>query len=109
MALVVPQVPNITGSAITYATPTTSETFTPGNNVYYHVFTVGTAITTTVVVPGSAYGQARPDVAISIGTNTNRLIGPLTPDLADPATGLVTITHSVTTAVTAAGLIMGGA
>lgn len=107
MALVVPQVPNITGTAITYSTPTTSETFVPGNNVYYHVKTGGTAITTTVVVPGSVYGQARPDVAISIGTSTDRIIGPLVPDLADPATGLVTITHSVTTSVTAAALVMG--
>lgn len=109
MALVIPQVPNIQGSAITYATPTTSETIVPGNNVYYHVKTVGTAITTTVVVPGSTYGQANPDVAIAIGTNTDRLIGPLVPALADPATGLVTITHSATTAVTAAALVMGGA
>ena len=107
MALVVPQAPNITGSAITYATPTTSETFVPGDNLYYHVFTVGTAITTTVVVPGTQYGQARPDVAISIGTNTNRIIGPLSADLADPTTGLVTITHSATTAVTAAALLLG--
>jgi hypothetical protein len=107
MALVVPQAPNIQGTAITYATPTTSETFSPGNNVYYHVKTVGTGITTTVVVPGSTYGQANPDVAISIGTNTDRIIGPLVSALADPTTGLVTITHSVTTAVTAAALIMG--
>lgn len=104
MALVSPQAPNITGSAITMSTPTTSETFVPGDNIYYWVKTVGTAITTTVVVPGTAYGQARPDVAISIGTNVDRIIGPLVADLADPATGLVTITHSVTTAVTAAAL-----
>ena len=107
MALVVPQVPNIQGTAITYATPTTSETFSPGNNVYYHVKTGGTGITTTVVVPGSTYGQANPDVAISIGTSTDRIIGPLVPALADPTTGLVTITHSATTSVTAAALIMG--
>ena len=107
MALVVPQAPNIQGTAITYATPTTSETFQPGNNVYYNVKTGGTGITTTVVVPGTQYGQARPDVAISIGTSTDRLIGPLVADLADPTNGLVTITHSVTTSVTAAALIMG--
>jgi hypothetical protein len=103
MALVTPQVGNNNGGgAITFATPTTSETFVPGNNVWYLVLTGGTAITTTLVVPGTAYGQARPDVAYSIGTNSNRLIGPLTSDLADPTTGLVTITHSVNTAVTAA-------
>ena len=109
MALVAPQAPNITGSAITYSTPTTSETFVPGNNVYYHVKTGGTAITTTVVVPGTTWGQANPDVAISIGTSTDRIIGPLVAALADPSTGLVTITHSVTTSVTAAALLVGGA
>jgi hypothetical protein len=68
------------------------------------VLTAGTGITTTLVVPGNLYGQPRPDVVYTIGTNSNRLIGPLTQDLADPTTGLVTITHSVTTAVTAAAI-----
>src|SRR5215207_601639 len=105
MALVSPQTGNVNGGgAITFATPTTSETFQPGNNIYYLVLTAGTGITTTLVVPGSAYGQARPDVVYTIGTNSNRLIGPLTSDLADPVTSLVTITHSVTTAVTAAAI-----
>jgi hypothetical protein len=107
MALVTPQIPSVSGGALTLATPTASETFIPGNNIYYVVFTVGTAITTTVVVPGSQYGQARPDVAHSIGTNSNRFIGPLVSDLADPTTGLVTITHSATTAVTAAAIQCG--
>lgn len=103
MALVTPQVGNNNGGgAITFATPTTSETFVPGPNVWYLVLTAGTGITTTLVVPGTAYGQNRPDVAYTITTNSNRLIGPLTSDLADPSTGLVTITHSATTAVTAA-------
>ena len=105
MALVTPQVGNNNGGgAIIFATPTTSETFVPGNNIYYLVLTAGTGITTTLVVPGNLYGQARPDVAYTIGTNSNRLIGPLSADLADPTTGLVTITHSVTTAVTAAAI-----
>ena len=105
MALVSPQVANNNGgAAITFATPTTSETFLPNDRVAYLVLTAGTAITTSLVVPGNAYGQARPDVAYSIGTNSNRLIGPLTADLADPTTGLITITHSVTTAVTAAAI-----
>src|SRR5215217_7654696 len=103
MALVTPQASNNNGGpAITLATPTTSETFVPGDNVRYWVFTTSTGITTTLVVPGNLYGQARPDVAYTIGTNSNRYIGPLSSDLADSTTGLVTITHSVTTAVTAA-------
>lgn len=105
MALVQPQVGNTNGgAAITIATPTTSETFVPGTNVYYLVLTAGTGITTTLVVPGTEYGQARADVVYTIGTNSNRLIGPLTSDLADLTTGLVTITHSATTAVTAAAI-----
>lgn len=105
MALVQPQVGNNNGgAAITFATPTTSETFVPGPNVWYLVLTAGTGITTTLVVPGSLYGQARPDVVYTIGTNSNRLIGPLTSDLQDPTTGLITITHSATTAVTAAAI-----
>lgn len=102
MALVQPQVGNNNGgAAVNIATPTTSETFVPGPNVWYLVLTAGTGITTTLIVPGSLYGQARPDVVYTIGTNSNRLIGPLTSDLADPTTNLVTITHSATTAVTA--------
>lgn len=105
MALVTPQVGNNNGGgAITFATPTTSETFVPGPNVWYLVLTAGTGITTTLVVPGNVYGQGRPDVVYTIGTNSNRLIGPLTSDLADPSTSLVTITHSATTAVTAAAI-----
>jgi len=106
MALVSPQASNNNGGgAIVFATPTTSETFVPNERASYLVLTAGTGITTTLVVPGNAYGQARPDVVYTIGTNSNRLIGPLTADLADPTTGLITITHSVTTAVTAAAII----
>lgn len=107
MALVSPQTGNNNGGgAITFATPTTSETFVPGNNIYYLVLTTSTGITTTLVVPGSVYGQARPDVAYTITTSSNRLIGPLSSDLADPTTGLVTITHSATTGVTAAAITL---
>lgn len=106
MALVTPQVSNNNGGpAINLATPTTSETFVPNERASYLVLTAGTAITTTLVVPDNQYGQARPDVVYSIGTNSNRLIGPLVSDLADRTTGLITITHSVTTAVTAAAII----
>jgi len=108
MTLVAPQIPSVSGGAITLAPPaTTTAEFVPGNDIYYLILTAGTAITATVVVPGSQYGQARPDIAHSIGTNSNRCIGPLVSDLMDPTTGLVTITLSVTTAVTAAALQVG--
>lgn len=107
MALLSAQTPNITGAAVTYAAVNASETVVPASNLYLHVKTVGTGATVTVVVPGSVYGQARPDVAVVIGTNTDRIIGPLVADLADPVTGLITITYSATTAITAALLAMG--
>jgi hypothetical protein len=108
MALVTPQTGNTNGGgAITLATPgTTARDFVPGTNIYYLIFTGATAITATLVVPGSVYGQARPDVAYSIGTNSNRLIGPLVADLADPTSTLVTINLSATTNVTEAAIAL---
>jgi hypothetical protein len=63
----------------------------------------GTSDNAVVVVPGSTYGQANPDVTVAVPITTGeRWIGPLTPDLADPTTGLITITHSQTASVTCA-------
>lgn len=108
MALLSAQTPNITGTAMTYSTPSSSDTANPGNNVYLHVKTGGTGTTVTIVVPGSQYGQARTDVSTgAIGTSTDRLIGPLVADLADPTTGTVTINYSSTATVTAALLALG--
>jgi hypothetical protein len=107
MALLSQQAPNITGTALTYSTPSASDTIVPGSGLYLHVKTGGTGTTVTVVVPGTQYGQARPDVAVVIGVSTDRLIGPLVGDLADPATGLITVQYSSTTTVTAALLQMG--
>jgi hypothetical protein len=107
VALLTPQAPNIAGAAMTYTAVNSSETVVPANNLYLHVKTVGTGATVTIVVPGSVYGQARPDVATALGTNVDRLFGPLVADLADPSTGLVTITYSATTAITAALLQFG--
>jgi hypothetical protein len=106
MALLVQQAPSILGGAITYSAVNSTDTVSPGGNLYLHVKTVGTGTTVTIVVPGTVYGQARADVAVVIGTNTDRLIGPLVGDLADPSTGLITINYSATAAVTAALLQM---
>ena len=107
MALLSAQAPNIAGAAMTYSAVTSSDTFVPGNNVYLHVITVGTGATVTVVVPGTQYGQARTDIATVLGTNVQRHFGPFVADLADPTTGLVTVTFSATTAITSALLLFG--
>lgn len=107
MALLSAQAPNIAGAAMTYSAVNSSDTFVPGNNVYLHVKTVGTGATVTVVVPGTIYGQARADVATVLSTNVDRIFGPFVADLADPSTGVVTVSFSATTAITSALLQMG--
>ena len=61
--------------------------------------------TVTVVVPGNTrYGQADPDVTITVPAGGTSLIGPLPRDLADPADGLVHITYSAVTSLTVAAV-----
>lgn len=104
MALITAQQILITGNLPTLATPSASDTVAPGDRTFLWVKTGGTGTTVTVVVPGTTFGQANPDVPVVIGTSTERLIGPLVPALADPATGLVTVTYSSTATVTAAAV-----
>jgi hypothetical protein len=48
------------------------------------------AVTLTITVPGTQYGQARPDVVHTIPISTERwVIGGFVADLANPATGLI--------------------
>lgn len=102
MALLSTQQIAVTGTAPTYSAANASETVVPDDRTFYHVKVGGTATTVTVVVPGSQYGQARPDVAVGPLTSADRFIGPLVSDLADPTTGLITINLSQTTGVTGA-------
>jgi len=106
MALLVQQAPNVLGTALTYAAPSASDTAPPGDGLYYHIKTGATGTTVTIVVPGTLYGTARPDIATVIGTNTDRIFGPLIGDLADPTTGLITITTSSQATCTCALLQM---
>lgn len=106
MALVVPQAASYTGVLPTgLAQPTTSETIVPDDRCLYVIEIGATSTTVTLVVPGSAYGTARPDITVaSAATNTKRYVNTLVSDLADPTTGLITITFSNVTNVLA-GLI----
>lgn len=102
MALVTAQAIKITGDAITYTAPTASDTVQADDRAFWHVKAGATATTFTVVVPGSKFGQPLPDVVVGPLTSTDRFIGPLTVELADPSTGLVTLLTSQQTGVTAA-------
>jgi hypothetical protein len=61
----------------------------------------GSAVTVTVVVPGSTkYGQADPDVpSVSIPASQYAVIGPFPEDLEDDSDGLVHVTYSSATSV----------
>lgn len=62
------------------------------------------AKTVTVTTPGNdKYGQARPDIAITVAAGATALIGPFPSDLAG-SDGLVDITYSAVTSVTVAAV-----
>lgn len=104
MALLTPQQVGITGLAPVYSAVAASDTIQPDDSVFLHVKNAsGTIDNAVVVVPGSTFGQANPDVTVAVPITTgDRMIGPMVPALADPTTGLITVTHSQTASVTCA-------
>lgn len=64
----------------------------------------GAEITVTVVVPGSQYGKARPDITKAVAAGAFAAFGPFPTDLADPTDQLVDITYSAVTTVTVAAI-----
>ena len=104
MALLSPQQIAITGTTVTLSAANASDTAAPNDRAFWRVKNAsGAAITATVVVPGTTFGQANPDVAVNVAaTSGDVLIGPLVGSLADPATGLITLTTSAQTSVTSA-------
>lgn len=106
MALLTSQNVPVTGLQATYSAVSASDTVTPETNqLVYHVKNAGgSPDTVTVVVPGTdAFAQNKPDVAVTVTNGTEKFIYlPLQNQLADPTTGVITITHSFTTSVTAA-------
>lgn len=104
MALLSQQQVSITGTTPSYGAVSASDTLVPDPRGFLIVKNAGGSIdNAVVVVPGTSYGQNNPDVTVSVPATTGeRWIGPMTPELADPVTGLITVTHSFTTSVTCA-------
>lgn len=104
MALLSPQQVGITGTTPSYGAVAASDTIVPDDRTFLIVKNAsGTIDNAVVVVPGAEYGQNRPDVTVAVPITTGeRWIGPMVADLADPATGLITVTHSQTASVTCA-------
>ena len=104
MALLSIQQVAITGTTPSYGAVANPDTVVPDARGFLIVKNAsGTPDSAVVVVPGAMYGQNNPDVTVSVPATTGeRWIGPMVPELADPATGLITITHTQTASVTCA-------
>jgi hypothetical protein len=104
MALLTLQQVLITGTTPSYGAVASTDTIVPDDRAFLIVKNAsGTQDNCVVVVPGTTYGQANPDVTTVVPITTGeRWIGPMVAALADPTTGLITITHSQTTSVTCA-------
>lgn len=74
------------------------------DRMFLHVKNAGgSSDTVTIVIPGNdQFGSAIPDPTVSVPATTGDRMIPLIPAMADPATGLITVTHSFTTSVTCA-------
>lgn len=77
----------------------------PGDRTFLHVKNGNaSACVATLVTPGTVKGLAIADVAVSVPAGAERFIGPLPADLFRASDGLVAVTWSVSSSVTAAVL-----
>jgi hypothetical protein len=106
MALLAPQQIGYAGVLPTLGAASTSDTVAPDDRVFlWYKSTQGTSEIITVVVPGTSFGLALTDITVTIGATTGEeMIGPMVPALADPTTGLITITIPDVTGITVAAV-----
>ena len=106
MALLSHQQVTITGATITLGAAGATDTVAPDDRLFlWYKNTNAATRDITVVVPGTYYAQNLPDVVVTIAATTGEeLIGPIDRRLADPTTGLVTITTSAQTNLTVAAV-----
>jgi len=103
MATLAPQQVLVTGTTPVFgAANAGGDACNPDDRVLLRVKNTGAQITLTVVVPGSSYFQANPDVAVTIPATTGDVSIDLPASLVDPATGLVSWTYSAVAGVTVA-------
>lgn len=107
MALLTPQVQARTGLAPSYGAVTASDTIAqaPGVVQFLHVKNANAGACTVTVLDGgkTPAGSSAAASGVTVPATTgDRMIGPLPNILADPVTGLITVTFSPTASVTAA-------
>lgn len=102
MALMTAQPVTAAGTTPTFAAPSSSDTITPDTGLILYVKNGATSSTVTVVVPGNQpySGVATTDL-IQTFANGERVFY-LPREIADPTTGLITVTYSSTATVTVA-------
>ena len=102
MALLTRQAPSLYGTTITYAAATAGgDTFGwIANGVLRVKNGSASSITVTVVVPGSTYGQANPDVPVVVAAGVEVAIGTIPGALA--VDGVVSVSYTAVTTVTVA-------
>jgi hypothetical protein len=105
MALLTRQQASLAGTVITYsAADAAGDTFRPDDHLELRVRNGSAgAITVTIVTPGNTkYGQAEPDIPVSVAAGAEVAIGPFPTGLADPTDRLVDVTYSAAASVTVA-------
>jgi hypothetical protein len=104
MALLTAQAIVTAGLAASYGAANASDTITPDTGLVLHVKnTGGSADTVTVVDAGTTPGgSTASSPTVSVPATTGDRFIPINPAFVNPATGLITVTHSSTTGVTCA-------
>jgi hypothetical protein len=107
MALLTPQVVSRAGLAPSYTAVQSSDTIEPviGSLLFLHVKNGNAAADTVTLVDAgrTPAGSSATNPTVTVPATTgDRMIGPLVASMASPATGLITVNHSVTATVTCA-------
>lgn len=108
MALLAPQQLGYAGTLPTLGAAGATDTVAPDDRVFlWYKNTNAATRDITVVTPTALnqFGQSLPDIVVTIAVTTGEeMIGPMVPALADPTTGLITVTTSAQTNLTVAAV-----
>ena len=109
MALIAAQSPSIAAAAPVYSAVAASDTIdgTPGGRLLLHIKNGGASPDNvviddpnTILPPGGSLADTARDVAFTVTNAQERMIVIDAARFTNPATGLITLTHSFTTSVT---------
>jgi hypothetical protein len=106
MAALPTQSASPTGTTLTMAAASGGgDTFVPGSSTVLLVRNGdASSKTVTIVRPGTTYGTADPDIAVTVAAGAIAVLGPYPSDLADPTDGQIDVTYSAVTSVTVAAV-----